>query len=192
MVNFVLVDSNMYKRKVNSHLKMFFFYFPERTLTSSTIMPTTYGMICILLTSLLLGCSSSSANTSYEISHHSPTKVIDPVETESPKDMQILKNRQSNFAIGGPVAASLAFVGLNLAFISLLVPFVITAVTVGERRNYNEEENQDSLPNMWKNLRSLYGADMQEIDYLARYCTFEICVFIFMEIFFYKVMGIFI
>lgn len=150
-----------------------FLYFPEfkelsRTLKSSAAMSTIFKLVCILLSLLGIGCYSSPDNSNYEISHHSPTKSIAAVEMDSSKNIQVIKNRQSNFAIGGPVAASLAFVGLNLAFISLLVPFVITAVTVGERRNYEEDGNQDSLPNMWKNLRSLYGSDLQEIDYLAR------------------------
>ncbi|KAG8178569.1 hypothetical protein JTE90_004497 [Oedothorax gibbosus] len=130
-------------------------------------MFSTYRLICLLLSATGIACYSNHVNSSSEISP-SPSKGITVVEYDSPTDVQVSKNRQNGFAIGGPVAASLAFVGLNLAFISLLVPFVVSAVTIGERRNYNENERQDVLQDLWKNLMSLHGKELLEMDYLAR------------------------
>ncbi|GIZ03694.1 uncharacterized protein CEXT_338081 [Caerostris extrusa] len=85
------------------------------------------------------------------------------------KVRQDFTNRQSSntLGVGGPVAAGLAFVGLNLAFISLLVPFVITAVASGERRNYHSDDVSSLLRELDK-LGNIYGFDLNDLNHSDR------------------------
>ncbi|GFU45123.1 uncharacterized protein NPIL_663631 [Nephila pilipes] len=83
------------------------------------------------------------------------------------------RQSSSNLGIGGPVAAGLAFVGLNLAFISLLVPFVITAVAVGDRRSYKSDDENNGLSGHLDKLRSLYGWDLNDFDLSERSSSIE-------------------
>ncbi|XP_035208021.1 uncharacterized protein LOC118182744 [Stegodyphus dumicola] len=105
-----------------------------------------------------------------------PTKVVTDVTftdkawiSNHENSIERIQNRQtaSNFGVSGPVAASLAFVGLNLAFISLLVPFVVTAVAVSEKRS--SDDSLESLQTKWRNMRHLYRSENHDADHSSRF-----------------------
>lgn len=62
-------------------------------------------------------------------------------------------------AIGAPLAASLAFVGMNLAFISLLVPFVITSLVFERRGRRNDKD--------W--INSIFEKTLADKEYFKNY-----------------------
>ncbi|GBL75430.1 hypothetical protein AVEN_194614-1 [Araneus ventricosus] len=132
-------------------------------------MPVVFKSVFIVLSAVVIKSHSLHQNSSYETPDIMKEAIIKEMKASDP-DAAITKNRQisNTLGVGGPVAAGLAFVGLNLAFISLLVPFVITAVTVGERRNYQSEDDYNSLPSQLDKLRNLYGWDTQDTDYSER------------------------
>ncbi|KAF8784879.1 uncharacterized protein LOC129959220 [Argiope bruennichi] len=128
-------------------------------------MPVALKSVFIVLSAVVIESHSLHQN----FSNKTPD-ITEDAKMKANYDALVVQSRETPniLTVGGPVAAGLAFVGLNLAFISLLVPFVVTAVAIGERRNYQSDDDYNSLPNQLDNMRNLYGWDTKETDFSKR------------------------
>ncbi|GFR15556.1 uncharacterized protein TNCT_93191 [Trichonephila clavata] len=121
--------------------------------------------IFIILSTVIIEGHSLRTNSSHAIPDIISKGTTVTLKTSNKAPESTSRQSSSTLGIGGPVAAGLAFVGLNLAFISLLVPFVITAVAVGDRRSYKDE---NTLSGDLDKLRSLYGWGLNDFDISER------------------------
>ncbi|GFY36423.1 uncharacterized protein TNCV_3451281 [Trichonephila clavipes] len=128
-------------------------------------MSLVVNSIFIILSTLIIESHSLHTNSSHAIPDIISKGTTATLKTSNIAPASTSRQSSNTLGIGGPVAAGLAFVGLNLAFISLLVPFVITAVAVGDRRSYKDE---NALSGDLDKLRSLYGWGLNDFDISER------------------------
>lgn len=94
---------------------------------------------------------------------NSGNKTASWTAKELQQKAKTLRIGRQDTSVSAPVAASLAFVGLNLAFISLLVPFVMASLAVSERSGRSVTP-RNHLINLWKVPSRILHADSKNIE----------------------------